>query len=28
VLGLLLSLFVQGPLPGPDEQQLPPHLDR
>ena len=28
MLGLLLSLFVQGPLPGPDEQQLPPHLDR
>ena len=28
VLGLLLTVFVQGPLPGPDEQQLPPHLDR
>jgi AraC family transcriptional regulator len=27
VLGLLVRLFVQGPLPDPDEQRLPPHLD-
>jgi AraC-like DNA-binding protein len=27
VLGLLLTLFVQGPLPDRDEQRLPPHLD-
>jgi AraC family transcriptional regulator len=27
VLGLLLTLFVQGPLPDHDEQRLPPHLD-
>ena len=27
VLRLLVTLFVQGPLPDSDEQQLPPHLD-
>jgi AraC family transcriptional regulator len=27
VLRLLLTLFVRGPLPGRDEQRLPPHLD-
>src|SRR4029450_5298996 len=27
VLRLLLTLFVQGPLPDRDEQRLPPHLD-
>jgi AraC family transcriptional regulator len=27
VLRLLLTLFVQGPLPDHDEQRLPPHLD-
>jgi AraC family transcriptional regulator len=27
VLGLLLTLFVQGPLPDHDEQRLPRHLD-
>jgi AraC family transcriptional regulator len=27
VLRLLLSLFVRGPLPGHDQQRLPPHLD-
>jgi AraC family transcriptional regulator len=27
VLGLLLTLFVQGPLPDRDEQRLSPHLD-
>jgi AraC family transcriptional regulator len=27
VLGLLLTLFVRGPLPDHDEQRLPPHLD-
>jgi AraC family transcriptional regulator len=27
VLRLLVTLFVQGPLPDRDEQQLPPHLD-
>jgi AraC family transcriptional regulator len=27
VLRLLLTLFVQGPLPGQDERRLPPHLD-
>jgi AraC family transcriptional regulator len=27
ILGLLLTLFVQGPLPDHDQQGLPPHLD-
>lgn len=27
VLGLLLTLFVQGPLPDPDQRRQPPHLD-
>jgi AraC family transcriptional regulator len=27
VLRLLLTLFVQGPLPDHDQQRLPPHLD-
>jgi AraC-like DNA-binding protein len=27
VLRLLLTLFVQGPLPDRDEQRLPPHLE-